>query len=213
MSSYRLEVSDARQFIGSLEPDSVDACISDAPFGILEEEWDNAGCSVTIELMPLLYRAMKPHAWGIIFINCWHVSLIRDAAIAAGFKFVDLIVWKKTSPNLQTPLETAIRFRKKGLNRFEVKPPCMYINQVASRYRNLEIDAGIHHPCRKPVRLMRKIIKDYTNRNDFIVDPFIGSGTTAVAAAIEERFCWGCDVTEEYFVDAAWRLKNYKLYA
>ena len=46
------------------------------------------------------------------------------------------------------------------------------------------------HPTQKPEKLLAKIILASTNENDFVLDPFAGSGTTAVTAKkLNRRFC------------------------
>jgi len=55
------------------------------------------------------------------------------------------------------------------------------------------------HPTVKPLALMRYLIKLVTPPNGVVLDPFLGSGTTAVAATLE-GFDWiGCEMTEDYF--------------
>ena len=55
------------------------------------------------------------------------------------------------------------------------------------------------HPTQKPVRLIERLVKASTNPNDIILDPFIGSGTTAVAALMEKRHFIGFETNKEYF--------------
>ena len=55
------------------------------------------------------------------------------------------------------------------------------------------------HPTVKPLALMRYLIKLVTPPNGVVLDPFLGSGTTAVAATLE-GFNWiGCEMTEDYW--------------
>ena len=54
------------------------------------------------------------------------------------------------------------------------------------------------HPCQYPVALIERLILSLTNAGDLIVDPFLGSGTTAVAAVLHGRRCAGSDKTKEY---------------
>ena len=54
------------------------------------------------------------------------------------------------------------------------------------------------HPTVKPVELMRYLIKMVTPPNGVVLDPFLGSGTTAVAATLEGYAWKGCELTEEY---------------
>jgi len=59
-------------------------------------------------------------------------------------------------------------------------------------------NVGALHPTQKPVALMEYLILTYTNPSDLIFDPFMGSGTTAVAAKKLGRRWFGCDISAEY---------------
>lgn len=65
-----------------------------------------------------------------------------------------------------------------------------------------------YHATQKPVRLMQLIIKDYTKEGDTIFDPFMGSGTTGVAAVNLGRNFIGCELNPEYFAIADRRIKQ-----
>ena len=54
------------------------------------------------------------------------------------------------------------------------------------------------HPAKFPIELASRIIKIYSNKDDTILDPFIGSGTSAIAALQEERNYVGFERFEEY---------------
>lgn len=62
------------------------------------------------------------------------------------------------------------------------------------------------HPTQKPVSLCEYFIKTYSNEGDIILDPFIGSGTTAVAAKNTNREYIGFEKDNEYFEIAKNRL-------
>ena len=62
------------------------------------------------------------------------------------------------------------------------------------------------HPTQKPVELMAAIIYDYTNPNDTILDPFMGSGTTGVACVQTGRNFIGIEIDETYFKIAERRI-------
>jgi len=66
------------------------------------------------------------------------------------------------------------------------------------------------HPCQFPVAIAQRLVKALTSRNDFVVDPFMGSGTTAVAAALEGRRFAGCDIERTYVKIARGRLGDIK---
>ena len=54
------------------------------------------------------------------------------------------------------------------------------------------------HPCQFPVALVDRLIKSLSNPGDFIVDPFLGSGTTLIAAAINGRKSIGIEISHKY---------------
>lgn len=56
----------------------------------------------------------------------------------------------------------------------------------------------VKHPAPFPVELPRRFIELYTYKGDLVLDPFMGSGSTAVAAAMTGRDWVGYDVSEEY---------------
>ena len=61
---------------------------------------------------------------------------------------------------------------------------------------------GMHestpHPTQKPEELIRKLVLASSNEGNLIVDPFLGSGTTAVVAEQLKRRWQGCDLSQEY---------------
>lgn len=70
---------------------------------------------------------------------------------------------------------------------------------------------GMHektqHPTQKPEELLRKLVLASSNADDLIVDPFLGSGTTAVVAEQLGRKWKGCDISPEYSQWAAQRIE------
>lgn len=70
---------------------------------------------------------------------------------------------------------------------------------------------GMHekttHPTQKPEELLRRIVLASSNTGDLVVDPFLGSGTTAVCAEQLQRKWMGCDISAEYCGFAAERLE------
>lgn len=64
------------------------------------------------------------------------------------------------------------------------------------------------HPCQFPVALPQRLIKALTVPNALVLDPFMGSGTTAVAAIIEGRRFAGAEIVEEYYNISTERIKE-----
>lgn len=67
-----------------------------------------------------------------------------------------------------------------------------------------------HHPTLKPVELMQHLVKLITFKNQTVLDPFMGSGSTGLACLNLERKFIGFELEKEYFDIAQKRLKNFK---
>ena len=69
----------------------------------------------------------------------------------------------------------------------------------------------IAHAAQKPIRLLRRIILASTNKGDLILDPFLGTGTTAVAAKELERKSIGIEIDPEFVKIALKRINDAKI--
>jgi len=76
---------------------------------------------------------------------------------------------------------------------------------------NPESAKKVGHPAPFPVELPYRLIQLYTYKGDIILDPFMGSGTTAIAALKSERKYVGYDIDPEYVKLAEDRVAPYKL--
>jgi len=65
---------------------------------------------------------------------------------------------------------------------------------------------GQAHPCAKPLPMMRWLVDRVSLRNEVVLDPFMGSGTTLVAAKYSGRHAIGIEIEERYCEIAAQRL-------
>ena len=68
---------------------------------------------------------------------------------------------------------------------------------------------GKFHPTQKPIALMEWLIKTYTDEGDIVLDPCMGSGTTAIACFNTNRRFIGFENYKEYFDLANARIENY----
>ncbi len=71
----------------------------------------------------------------------------------------------------------------------------------------------VNHPAPFPVELPKRCIEMYTFSGDVVLDPFLGSGTTAVAAKMTGRRYIGCDLSAEYCAIAEERLTLTEAYS
>lgn len=64
------------------------------------------------------------------------------------------------------------------------------------------------HPCQFPVALVDRLVKALSNPNDIVLDPYVGSGTTIIASALNGRRSIGIDISKKYFSIADNRIKT-----
>ena len=73
---------------------------------------------------------------------------------------------------------------------------------VIPNVKNNHVEKTIH-PCQFPVELIERLVLSMTNEGDNVFDPYVGVGSTVIAALMHERNGYGCDVVQEY-IDIAW---------
>ena len=59
-------------------------------------------------------------------------------------------------------------------------------------------ESATGHSAQKPIELMRRPILNNTKRGEIIYDPFLGSGTTLIAAELTDRICYGLEIDPRY---------------
>lgn len=64
------------------------------------------------------------------------------------------------------------------------------------------------HPTQKPIRLLERLLALLSSENDLILDPFLGSGTTALACINTNRRFIGCEIDTEYYEIAKGRIEK-----
>ncbi len=67
---------------------------------------------------------------------------------------------------------------------------------------------GNDHPAVFPVEVIRELIRLLCPAGGMVLDPYLGSGSTMVAAILESRSCIGIDISQEYCIDAQERVRN-----
>src|SRR5438477_8843581 len=67
--------------------------------------------------------------------------------------------------------------------------------------KNNHVEKTIH-PCQFPVELVERLVLSLTNEGDAVFDPYMGVGSTVIAALKHGRTGYGCDIVQQY-VDVA----------
>ncbi len=65
------------------------------------------------------------------------------------------------------------------------------------------------HPCQFPTALVRRLIVAFSPKGGLVVDPYLGSGTSAIAALLEGRNVIGCDLERKYLQIADNRIRSF----
>lgn len=131
------------------------------------------------EYLPDLFRVLRPGGHFYCMVNALNLRDLLNVADAAGFGFHNLLRWDKDN-------RTANRWYMKDseLTCFFYKRPARRINYPGSKQGFFAPNPKSPklHPTEKPVALFRHYIENSTEPGDLVLDPFCGSGTTAVAA-------------------------------
>tara|TARA_R110000744_G_scaffold88009_1_gene171681 strand:+ start:64 stop:765 length:702 start_codon:yes stop_codon:yes gene_type:complete len=146
-----------------------------------------------------------------IFCNKAQLPMYMDYFVTKKKCSFDLIKWVKTNAmptyynKYLSDTEYCFYARKSGY--------CMPENYSdASTLYNAPINAKdkkkYNHPTIKPVELLEKLIRNSSKKGQTILDPFMGSGSTGVAAKNLNRNFIGIEMDENYFNIAKDRIKN-----
>jgi adenine-specific DNA-methyltransferase len=73
---------------------------------------------------------------------------------------------------------------------------------VIPNVKNNHVEKTVH-PCQFPVELIERLVLALTRPGDAVLDPYMGVGSSVVAAVKHGRVGYGCDIVQEY-VDIAW---------
>ena len=64
------------------------------------------------------------------------------------------------------------------------------------------------HPCQFPIALVKRLILSLTNENDYVIDPFMGVGSSGAASILTQRRFIGCETEKKYYDVAVRRCKE-----
>jgi site-specific DNA-methyltransferase (adenine-specific) len=96
-------------------------------------------------------------------------------------------------------------FERNGNANYKIFRDYFINSTVAAQMTN---DEYTGHKSQKPLRLVKKLLLEFTNEGDNILDPFMGSGTTGVACVQTGRKFIGIEINPEYFAIAERRIKE-----
>lgn len=165
------------------------------------------------EWLPDIYRVLKEGSHCYIMINGRNLKDLQTAAENISdkkkdnFKFVNLLAWRKNNmtPNkyYMQQLEFILLLRKgsaRNINNMGTSN-CLDIPNIIGKKK---------HPTEKPVELMKILIENSSEEHATVLDPFMGAGSTGVAAVMSNRNFIGIEIDKEYFDIAETRLDGAK---
>lgn len=211
----RLILGDCLEVMPTL--DSVDHVISDPPYeqeaqdriggirrndgGKITEKLSFAGINSIRDSVCELTFNLNPK-WRLFFCTSEGVYLWRQSMILSGGKYKSTPVWIKPDAmpkfNGQGP---AVGYEMMCLDWCQSGHSKWNSGGKRGVYTHLtnQQDREGTHPTEKPVPLMAEILRDFTNTDETVLDPFMGSGTTGVACAKMGRKFIGIELDEKYF--------------
>ncbi len=224
---------DCIDWLATLDAKSVDHVITDPPY---ESEAHSKGrrcrgaalpggrrtlVAVPIDFAPMdevlrdrvsLEIARVTKRWALVFCQLEGAMLWRTSLETAGLAYRRTLIW--TKPDGQPQLtgdrpgmgyECAVAMHRRGRSRWNGGGRlAVYVHN--KRDPVTPYAQPNDHPTQKPVPLMLDLVRDFTDRDDLIIDPFAGSGTTGVAALRLGRRFLGCERDAKYARLAADRL-------
>jgi len=228
---YKLLHGDYFEYISQIKDKSIDLILTDPPYNLSQystgnlkfswrkdinndlAEWDKIDFKPS-EIVDDFIRILKPT--GNIFaftsynmIGEWHKAFDPE------FDTFQFVVWHKTNP--------VPKVRRAGfLNSCELIICCWNKGHTWNFTKQSEMHNYIEspicmgkerlknptHPTQKPVKVLKHIIRLASNEGNLIFDPFMGVGSTGVAALRMGRRFLGIEIEKEYFEAAQKRIEN-----
>jgi DNA modification methylase len=206
----KLYRADCLAVLAGLPDGAVSAVITDPPYGIALADHDPAfslrkrppaiagdGCQgVGMAVLEWAARGNLPTAvFGspeLPWPGAWRNRLVWDKGPAVGRGGDPEKCWKRTWELIQVARNGPLRRgRGESVLRYYVRP-----------------DHFMLHPAAKPVPLMEDLIEQMTDPGDVVLDPFMGSGSTGVAALRLNRRFLGVEIDPAHYATALARLRH-----
>lgn len=215
-----LYLGDAREIAPTLP--KCDLIVSDIPYPLesggnttgemggkfSKDVYDNSGsiidCDIPFDEIMTLCAGLLEQGHAYFMVNNRHVANCENAALDAGFRFHNWLVWDKGTgtPNRWYMKNCEFTF-------FGFRGKAQYITDCGSRQLiNCPNVLNGVHDTQKPVALMEHYVRNSSQVGQIVVDPFMGSGTTGIAAINLGRKFIGIEKCPKHFANAVRRMET-----
>ncbi len=219
-----IRLGDANELIKSIENESVDLIATDPPYGINFErvDWDKPDRLDWHRLAEEFKRVLKPSGNLVIFQGWSHVAqtkmVLDQYFVMKNWIIYDRVKGRGAKTNVVSTREDILWYVSNEKDHIFNKTTSTIKKKTAgmglkngTEYRALSnvwtdipplvpwSKERVGHPTQKPLFLMNRIVEVFSNSGDVVLDPFIGSGTTAVSCSMLGRDCIGFESSLKYY--------------
>ena len=214
-NNWKLYNTSGESFLNSQPDESINFFITDVPYGITKDSHDTRLSYEQIKVFCSTLRKKLTLDGGFFtFLNFAALNDWNRGLYSAGFRTIRFGSWIKTNgyvkpcPYPTNALEHFV-FTTRKSNRGECILP-FYLSGQSQKLKSHETSIVSY---RKPVSLMRTIILNHTNVGDVVADGFCGSGSTGVAALLDDRTVLLNDIDSLKIDGIINNLKHYQNYS
>ena len=199
MSESKVFNMDCLEFLKTCKDKEFDLCIADPPYVSLEENTGTIRTSGNVQSSIALGGKPSDEVFQEIFRVSKHQIIF--GANNFRYPFQGFIVWEKTNiPDDFTLSRCEIASLDKGLSR----------TSKMFRFPSSRPSVKRIHPTEKPIELYEWIFQKYAKDDWKVLDPFLGSGNSRIAADLFKLDFIGIEINKEYFEKQEEKYKLYK---
>lgn len=228
MSNIKLYNDDCFNILPNIQSNSIDAIICDPPYNINYDTWDNNFnmnkiCELCFDLLKENGNLILFQGWSNVtqtkdifdkyfILQDW---IIYDRIKGRGGKKhlvstrEDILWYSKSKEYTFNKIPSTIKKKTGGLG---LKNGCEY-RALSNVWTDISpivpwSKERVNHPTQKPIQLMERCVKLWSNENDKVLDFCMGSGSTGVACVNTNRNFIGIELDKNYFNIAEERINN-----
>ncbi len=203
----RFILGDCTQVMSTFPAAAVDLIVTDPPY--LVGFTDRSGRSIANDqtdewLAPAcreMFRVLKPNSLMVSFYGWNRADTFMTAWKAAGFRVVGHMVFTKTYASKSA----YVGYKHECAYLLAKGRPALPANPLAD-VQPWKYTGNRDHPTQKPVSCLQPMIESFSRPGAIVLDPFAGSGSTCVAAALCDRRYIGIELLPEYHAAGVRRL-------